>query len=57
MILYIEEDEYVNGLQLGRGIRVDIHPYQTMPFVTESGMSVAPGQQAYISLQMVRTRS
>ena len=53
MLLYLEGHEYVAGLSPGRGARVDIHPFKTMPFVEENGISVAPGTTTYVGLRMV----
>ena len=53
MLIYIQDESYIPGLQLGRGIRLDVHPFGSMPFVKDNGISVAPGQQAYVGLRVV----
>ena len=53
LILYIQKDEYLKGLSLGQGVRLDIHPFGSLPFVQDNGMSIAPGLQHYLALRMV----
>ena len=52
-MLFIERAEYLDLMTDGFGIRVDVHDKGTRPFLSERGMSVAPGQSAQISLTQV----
>ncbi|KAK2167591.1 hypothetical protein LSH36_26g10055, partial [Paralvinella palmiformis] len=52
LMIYIEKHEYIEGLTQGEGMRVVIHPYNTMPFVTENGVAVSPGQETFIGMRM-----
>ena len=54
LVLYLEDHEVIEGLTQGRGARVDIHPFNTMTFPVETGMSVAPGFETYLGIRMVR---
>lgn len=53
MTLFIQEDNYIDILNQGKGIRMEIHPFNTLPFVAESGISVPPGTHTYIGVRMV----
>ena len=51
--MYVNYAEYLHGHTTGRGLRLDIHPYQTLPFVSENGISVTTGHSTYIGLKLV----
>lgn len=53
LILYIQNREYVKGIQQGRGMRLNVHEYGTQPFVEESGVSIPTGFQTYVGLRQV----
>ena len=53
LILYVENHEYIRGVTEGLGARFVIHPYNTLAFVPENGLSVATGTETYIGIKMV----
>ena len=53
LTMYLEYAEYLSGYTEGKGLRVAIHPYKTMPFVTETGISVHSGHATFAALKMV----
>ena len=52
--MYIESREHIPGMSLGSGLRMDIHPFKTMPFLWRTGLSVPSGAQTYVGLTMVQ---
>ena len=52
MLMYIEKHEYIEGLTQGQGMRLVIHPFNTMPFVAANGLSLAPGEETYIGIRL-----
>ena len=52
-LLYVEDHEYVRGITQGLGARFVIHPYKTLPFVAENGLSVATGTETFVGIKMV----
>ena len=53
LILYVEEREYLRGITQGLGARFVIHPFKTLPFVAENGLSVATGTETFVGIKMV----
>lgn len=51
--MYIEDHEYMAGFRGGRGLRMDIHDFNSYPSVKEAGVSAAPGFHTYIGLTLV----
>ena len=56
LVLYIEHDDYIKGIQQGRGLRVFVHPFGTQPFVEESGFAVPTGFQTFAAMRQVWLR-
>lgn len=54
MIINIEQDQYIGDLGDAAGIRIVLHPQNTMPFPADDGVSVGPGLLTYIGLRMVK---
>ncbi|CAD5113570.1 DgyrCDS2734 [Dimorphilus gyrociliatus] len=52
LLIYIERNEYVEGLHKGEGATFDIHPFGTKSNVLDHGQSLNPGMEAYVSIQM-----
>ena len=53
VLLYVEDHEYIRGITQGLGARFVIHPYKTLPFVAENGLSVATGTETFVGIKMV----
>lgn len=53
MVLNIEVDEYIDSLTHGSGVLIDIRPFNTLPFSERSTMTIAPGREYFIGLQLV----
>ena len=53
VLLYVEDHEYIRGITQGLGARFVIHPYKTLPFVAENGLSVATGTEIFVGIKMV----
>ena len=53
VLLYVEDHEYIRGITQGLGARYVIHPYKTLPFVAENGLSVATGTETFVGIKMV----
>ena len=51
--VYIDDDEYVPGLKHERGLRMDVHAFDTIENVAENGISVPPGKLTYIGMTLV----
>lgn len=54
LTLNIEAFEFTPGVSEGKGLRIVLHPYKTLPFVHKSGMSLSPGSEYYLGMSMVR---
>ena len=53
MIIYLQNREYIKGIEQGRGMRLYVHPFGTQPFVADSGISIPTGFQTYIGMRQV----
>ena len=53
LIVYLETEEYLSGYTLGKGARVVLHPFNTMYFPEESGVSVPSGAETFIGVKLV----
>ena len=51
--IFIERNEYLKGFTSGNGVRVVVHPFDTQPFVSESGVSLSTGTANYMGMRMV----
>ncbi|XP_050401796.1 degenerin-like protein asic-1 [Patella vulgata] len=51
--LYLEQSEYIPALSPEAGVKVVVHPRNTMPFPVEEGISVSPGYATSIGLNAV----
>ena len=54
LTINIDQGEYIGDLADHAGIRVVIHPQNTMPFPEDEGISVRPGLLTNVGLRMVR---
>ena len=50
---FIEDIEYVPGLKVERGVRMDVHAFDTIHNVAENGISIPPGKQTFIGMTLV----
>ena len=50
----IEQDEYVGTLPHKAGVRVVIHPQNSMPFPEDVGINIGPGLSTAVGLRKVR---
>ena len=53
MVVFIENDEYIDPFAEGKGLRVAIHEFNTQAHPMQSAVSVSPNANAYIALKMV----
>ncbi len=53
LILYIQEHDYLKSLTTGVGVRVAVHPFGSVPFMSETGISLSPGTENFFGLKMV----
>ncbi|CAL1541410.1 unnamed protein product, partial [Lymnaea stagnalis] len=53
MILYLETNEYLEGITSGKGAQVVIHEQGTLPFPDDEGIAVTAGEQTMIGLKQV----
>ncbi|XP_041368150.1 degenerin-like protein asic-1 [Gigantopelta aegis] len=51
--MYIEQKEYIGSLTQAAGVRVLIHPRNSMPFPEDQGISIPPGYETYVGIRMV----
>ncbi|XP_041375089.1 degenerin-like protein asic-1 [Gigantopelta aegis] len=51
--LYIEQTEYIGALSPAAGVRVLIHPRNSMPFPEDQGISIPPGYETSIGIRKV----
>ncbi|XP_063955787.1 degenerin mec-10-like [Lytechinus pictus] len=51
--LFVEQDEYVEGMTQEAGFRVKIHHPSNMPFPAEDGILISPGFNTAIGLRML----
>ncbi|KAK6179325.1 hypothetical protein SNE40_011713 [Patella caerulea] len=51
--LYLEQNEYIPALSPEAGVKVVVHPRNTMPFPVDEGISVSPGYATSIGLNAV----
>lgn len=54
MILYLETNEYLEGVTSGKGAQVVIHEQGTLPFPDEEGIAVTAGEQTMIGLRQMQ---
>ncbi|KAK2167589.1 hypothetical protein LSH36_26g10034 [Paralvinella palmiformis] len=52
VILYLEGHDYIPNLSQGRGMRIVVHPFKTMPFAVQNGKSLKPGEETYVGIRM-----
>ncbi|XP_070542005.1 acid-sensing ion channel 2-like [Ptychodera flava] len=53
--LFVEQDEYLDGLIHSAGIRVTIHSQDDTPFPEDSGFNVEPGKLTSVGITMGKT--
>ncbi|CAL1540639.1 unnamed protein product [Lymnaea stagnalis] len=54
MILYLETNEYLEGITSGKGAQVVIHELGTLPFPDDEGIAVTAGEQTMIGLRQMQ---
>ncbi len=52
LIIYTQDREYMRGLTVGKGVKVKLHAFDTMP-ILEDAFSVPPGFETFIGMKMV----
>ncbi|XP_070542967.1 amiloride-sensitive sodium channel subunit gamma-like [Ptychodera flava] len=52
LTLYIEQDEYLNGITENAGAVVLVHPPDTVPFPEEQGLELPPGFSASLGIRL-----
>lgn len=50
----IHQEEFIEHLAQGAGVRIVIHPQDRMPFPTDEGVLATPGQLTSIGVRQVR---
>ena len=53
VLLYLEDNQRVEGLGRGRGARFSIDRFNTMPIVASEGASAPPGYETFVGMRMV----
>lgn len=53
LLLYIERNEYIEGLFSGAGGKVIVHEYGTLANVDNDGLSISPGKEINIGLKKI----
>ena len=51
----IEQDEYVGELTSKAGVRVTVHPRDSMPFPENNGIDIGPGEATAVGIRKVGT--
>ena len=52
LVVYTQEREYLKGLTMGKGMRVQLHPFNTLP-ILENAYSIAPGFETFMGIKLV----
>ena len=53
MVLFLEQNEYIESLTPSAGARILIHPQDVQPFPEDDGFDVNPGQKMAVKLSVV----
>ena len=53
LILNVQQDEYIDGVNEGAGARVVVHSQDRMPFPQDEGVLVTPGQLSSLGVRQV----
>lgn len=53
LTFYIEDNQYIDGVNAAKGIRIVFHPFNTYAPVADYGISLAPGFTWYAALRLV----
>ncbi|XP_072180573.1 epithelial sodium channel subunit alpha-like [Diadema setosum] len=56
LTLFIEQFEYIGYFAGEAGVRVAIHPANTIPLPEENGFTISPGQQTSVALRVVEIK-
>ncbi|CAL1540640.1 unnamed protein product, partial [Lymnaea stagnalis] len=56
MILYLETNQYMEGITSGKGAQVVIHEQGTLPFPDDEGIAVTAGEQTMIGLKQIQIK-
>ena len=51
--LFKEDLFYLSAVTPGGGFRVVVHPFGTIPYPLEDGISISPGKETFIGLKFV----
>ena len=53
IIVFLDTEEYLNGITPIEGLQVVVHPQNTLPFPDDEGIAVSSGSSTMISLKLV----
>ena len=51
--LFLEQTEYIGALSPAAGVKVLIHPRNSMPFPEDQGISIPPGYETFVGIRKV----
>ncbi|KAH9491445.1 hypothetical protein Btru_032202, partial [Bulinus truncatus] len=54
LFLFLESDEYIDGMSNGKGIQVVIHDQNTVPFPGDDGFAIMPETQTILGLRQIK---